>query len=304
MQTTYGGTHRKPTQKGRGRKKGQDGHQLVQLLMCLAVFLAVFIGKGVWPSKVAQTGEQLLHVIRANTDFRTAFARLGQSLTEQESVLGDIGDFCVSVFAPVQPEKSQLSSVAATAPEQDLPDISKAEPEKSDAEIIVRQEPALQVGDVVQVAAQPESDLPEDYDARWLFLGEMETATPVMGTVTSAFGYREHPTMGRHAVHGGVDIAADKGTEVSAFTGGTVASVGHSDDFGLYLQIDHPNGLSTFYSHCERICVQKGDAVTVGQTVAQVGSTGQSTGPHLHFEVRLNGVRLNPMHYIDPVQET
>ena len=267
---------------------------MIQLLLCLAVFLAVFIGKGVWPSKVAQSGEQLLQVIRANTDFRAAFSGLGVALSQQESVLGEIGAFCVSVFAPEQEKPVQEGEITADEAEKDLPYNSIAQPEQ-------QQEPQLHVGDVVQETQA--RDLPEGYSGQWLYLGEIQTATPVMGTVTSQFGYRDHPTKGRYAAHGGVDIAADRGTPVNSFAEGTVAEVGENEDFGRYLLVDHPNGVSTFYSHCHVVLVQTGEEVKAGQTVAQVGSTGQSTGAHLHFEVRLNGVRLDPMYYIDPAKE-
>jgi len=150
----------------------------------------------------------------------------------------------------------------------------------------------------VQTIAVEGQALPERYTYDKLYLGEMETAEPVAGTLTSAFGYRDHPTIGTYAVHGGVDIGAAKGTAVRAFADGTVEFVGESEDFGLYLQLRHENDVSTFYSHCESISVKKGELIKAGQQVAKVGSTGKSTGPHLHFEVRLGEVRLDPMHYI------
>ncbi len=284
MQTIYG--------RGRGTKRGdkdrtQHGNrrQLMQLLVCLVVFLAVFIGKGIWPSKVAQTGTQLLAVIRANTDFRAVFASLGQALAEQESVLGELGELCVSVFAPATDEPSRPAEEdQEVVPQPELPEQSEPQP-------------ALQVGDVVGEVELSQT-FPEGYSGQWLFLGEMETAVPVMGRVSSGFGYRDHPSTGRHAVHGGVDIAADQGTPVAAFASGTVESVGEDSDYGKYLYLTHPNGVTTFYAHCSKLCVKQGEQVQAGQTVAQVGSTGKSTGAHLHFEVRLDGVRLDPMYYI------
>ena len=294
MQTTYGTRGRKGRRHAAEQAKQTQKRQLLQMLFCLSVFLVVFIGKGVWPAKVAQTGAQLLQVIRTNTDFRAAFADLGAALSRQESMLGEIGDFCVSVFAPVQSPAVQEPVIRSEQPEQTPPD----EPPIAAEQL---QEPVLKVGDVVEETA--ERDLPEGYTGQWLHLGELKTATPVMGTVTSPFGYREHPTKGRYAAHAGVDIAADHGTGVACFADGVVAEVGQNDDFGRYLRVDHPNGVSTFYSHCHAVLVEIGDEVRVGQTVAQVGSTGQSTGAHLHFEVHLNGVRLDPLYYIAPGQE-
>lgn len=299
---TYGRGQKNKRSRGNGGKRCGNSRQLVQLLLCLAVFLVVFIGKGVWPSKVAQTGERVLAVIRSNTDFRAAFAGLGQALSQQESVLGELGEFCVSVFAPVR-EESGLSEDSMPVQEQAAqPTQTEQEVEEmpvEDGQPQQMEQMVLQVGDVLREVDDSGQELPEGYNAQWLYLGGMKTVTPVQGTITSHFGYRDHPTVGRYAAHGGVDIAANKGTPVAAFAAGTVEIVGENDDFGLYLQLSHPNGVSTFYSHCSEICVNKGEEVRVGQTVALVGSTGKSTGPHLHFEVRLNGVRLDPMYYIE-----
>lgn len=290
MQTAYGRGSRGEKREGKRRNEGER-RQLWQLLVCLAVFLAVFIGKGVWPSEVARTGTQLLAVIHANTDFRAAFAALGQALSEQESVLGELGDLCVSVFAPAE---EKAIPVAEEEP--------KAAPQPEPQEQIVLPQPNLQVGDVLGEAEQVQA-FPEGFSGQWLYLGEMETATPVFAKVTSGFGYRDHPSTGRHAVHGGVDLAADLGTPVKAFAEGTVERVGEDGNYGKYLYLNHPNGVTTFYAHCSELCVKQGEQVQAGQMVAKVGSTGKSTGAHLHFEVHLEGVRLDPLYYIDPQPE-
>ena len=295
MKTTYG----RKRDKGRAAHKKENClRQLVQLLVCLALFLVVFIGKEVWPSKVAETGRQLLSVIRTNTDFRGAFANLGQALSKEDSVLGEIGEFCVSVFAPTREKNGE------TAPEEKVEKKPAYDPEVSGTDAAespepVSFEPEMQVGDVIARIERQGIDLPDGYSEQWLYLGELETVTPVHGIVSSMFGYRDHPTIGRYAVHGGVDIAADRGTTVSAFAAGTVSAVGNSEDFGLWLQMEHANGVTTFYAHCNQILVKSGEYIEAGESVACVGSTGKSTGPHLHFEIRLNGVRLDPMHYIE-----
>lgn len=300
MQTTYGRGRGGAGRAGKQHKKQGSGRQLTQLLFCLTVFLAVFIGKGIWPSQVAQTGQEVLQLIQSNTDFKAAFAQLGQALTEEDSVLGELGEFCVAVFAP-QAEQTDNAAVQVLVPRQET--VSTAEETQGtqvisvQPEEVIPEEPALQVGDVVQ-QTQGVQDLPDGYNGQWLWLGELETVVPVNGTITSGFGYRDHPTVGRYAPHAGVDIAADKGTAVLAFAQGVVERVGEDSDFGKHLYLSHPNGVTTFYAHCSKITVKKGETVQAGQTVAQVGSTGKSTGPHLHFEVRLNGVRLDPKYYL------
>jgi murein DD-endopeptidase MepM/ murein hydrolase activator NlpD len=112
---------------------------------------------------------------------------------------------------------------------------------------------------------------------------------PVTGWVSSPFGFRD----GR--MHEGLDIAADRGDPITAVRGGRVTFAGIQDGYGLTVIIDHGEGLSTLYSHCSQLLVKAGDRVASGQLIARVGSTGRSTGPHLHLEVRVNGVPYDPM---------
>ena len=123
---------------------------------------------------------------------------------------------------------------------------------------------------------------------------------PLSGSITSGFGIRNDPFSGKKARHEGTDIAAAKGSEIIAAAGGTVSFVGYEEDgYGKYLKINHGNKVMTLYAHCSKILVSKGDTVTAGQTVALVGSTGQSTGNHLHFEIRIDGKAVNTMWYLN-----
>ena len=117
---------------------------------------------------------------------------------------------------------------------------------------------------------------------------------PVGGEVSSPFGARVHPVTGEDGYHTGLDIAAAEGTRIAAAYYGTVSDISEDDVSGKYIILDHGNGLKTFYCHCSEILAEKGAVVRAGETIAFVGATGQVTGPHLHFEVRLNGVRHNP----------
>ena len=84
-----------------------------------------------------------------------------------------------------------------------------------------------------------------------------------------------------------------------AFASGTVEYIGQNDSYGLYLQIDHGNGVKSFYAHCSKLLVQKGQPVKIGETVALVGSTGTATGPHLHLELKYQKMHVNPAYYVD-----
>ncbi len=117
---------------------------------------------------------------------------------------------------------------------------------------------------------------------------------PLIGTITSHYGYRKNPITGNYANHNGLDIAANSGTDIVAAYGGEVAKTGYSSSYGYYVIIDHGGSVQTLYAHCSKVVATMGQTVQKGDTVALVGSTGRSTGPHLHFEVRVNGYRLDP----------
>lgn len=119
------------------------------------------------------------------------------------------------------------------------------------------------------------------------------------GLVTSEFGYRIDPFTGRRKGHTGTDLAAPKGTPIRAALDGAVLFARYqSTGYGYHLAIDHGGGFVTLYGHCSKIFVTEGQAVKAGDIIAEVGSTGRSTGPHLHFEVRINGEMKNPRNYL------
>jgi len=121
---------------------------------------------------------------------------------------------------------------------------------------------------------------------------------PVNGVITSPFGYRNHPIFGRQILHSGIDIGVDSGTPVHAADSGVVVEAGWLGGYGYAVVIDHGNGLSTLYGHNSSLNVSAGQSVSQGQVIAYSGSTGNSTGPHVHFEVRANGDPVDPTGYL------
>ena len=119
--------------------------------------------------------------------------------------------------------------------------------------------------------------------------------TPVSGIITSRFGNRESI---RTSGHTGLDIAAPAGTPIKAAASGTVTFAGYSGGYGYVVKLDNGNGVQTYYGHCSRLYVSTGEKVEAGEVIAAVGSTGNSTGNHLHFEVRVNGSVVNPQNYL------
>jgi murein DD-endopeptidase MepM/ murein hydrolase activator NlpD len=119
------------------------------------------------------------------------------------------------------------------------------------------------------------------------------------GVVTSTFGMRRHPITGRRSLHKGIDISGKHGSDIVAMADGLVIFSGRKSGYGKIVEIRHADGLETRYAHNSRNLVSEGDLVTKGQVIAKLGSTGRSTGPHVHFEVRRGGKAIDPMRYLD-----
>lgn len=130
--------------------------------------------------------------------------------------------------------------------------------------------------------------------------GIMAWPVPSCHTVSSGYGGRIHPTTGKYKFHGGLDIPGSYGSAIVAANSGKVIWAGNrGDSYGNYVIIDHGGGVSTLYGHASKVLVSTGQRVSRGQRIANVGSTGRSTGPHCHFEVRINGSRVNPTPYVN-----
>ena len=123
---------------------------------------------------------------------------------------------------------------------------------------------------------------------------------PVIGEVefTSGFGVRSDPFLGRPAMHTGLDFRSSTGDPVRATANGTVESAGWSGGYGKMVEVDHGNGFSTRYGHLSEIEVKVGQQIKIGQIMGRVGSTGRSTGPHLHYETRIDGDAVDPQKFL------
>lgn len=334
----YGSTVQKQNAGSRGRRRREnsmsrgDRVRLMQLAVCLGLFLTVFVGKGIFPQQIGEAGRSLLSLLTANTDFRAAFTRIGASISEEETVWGTLGDFCVEVFGAEavhedsktvqtmpqltslleeeqdflneRPDGQQLAEhYLAGIPEQtglhyqlDRESVSAVDQPVQE----VPQEPVVAaVGAVLLKANYSGQPLPERCTMDQLSLGALKTTTPVLGRINSGFGYRDHPINGKNLFHSGVDIGGQAGDTIRAFAAGTVEYIGEDDSYGLYLQLDHGNGIRSFYAHCRALSVKKGQTVALGEKIGEVGSSGAATGPHLHLELKCQGLRVNPLYYID-----
>jgi len=147
-----------------------------------------------------------------------------------------------------------------------------------------------------QASAAADEPLPPDEVAKF---HHMDTHLPIaLARISSMFGYRSNPLGKGHVFHSGIDLAAPTGTPVFAVAAGTVVRAGSDRSYGNVVVIDHHNGYQTLYAHNSKLLVKAGEQVSAGRPIAKVGSTGRSTGPHLHFEIHRSGQRVDPGPYL------
>jgi murein DD-endopeptidase MepM/ murein hydrolase activator NlpD len=158
--------------------------------------------------------------------------------------------------------------------------------------------------DIVQLSAQglrQEESLKELIDF-FSKRAEIRLSTPsiwpVRGWISSGYGYRKSPYTGKRQFHAGIDIAASYGSDVKSTAAGIIIFSGRKQGYGKVVEIDHGNGFITRYAHNSKLLVKKGRRVSRAETIAKVGDSGRTTGPHVHYEVQLNGIKVNPYKYI------
>ena len=154
------------------------------------------------------------------------------------------------------------------------------------------------VQETVQTAIEEIAQQKEE-EERWNALPSINgiklAVTPIEGTITSRYGVSSRL---RKSTHTGLDISAVTGTDIKVVAHGTVISAGYRGSYGYLVKVDHGNGVETWYAHTSKMYVKKGDTVKAGDVIAGVGSTGNSTGPHLHLEIRVNGETVDPQNYL------
>ena len=196
--------------------------------------------------------------------------------TKIASAEGQISEYAKSIEA----QENQIKSIEAEIKRKEEEARKKAEEEKKEAAAANK---AAQTYKTVSLG---------DISFTW--------PCPASGRITSGFGGRKSPTKGASSNHQGIDISAPTGTSIVAAAAGEVVIATYSSSAGNYVMISHGGGVYTVYMHASSLLVSQGQSVKKGQTIAKVGSTGYSTGSHLHFGVRVNGSYVNPTKYVSP----
>jgi len=201
--------------------------------------------------------------------------------------------------AAVKQEEANISSLIGEKEAQIVSvsgDIQNKEAAIKEYEAMIAQENA-EIAALEKAVAEERARL-EAENARVYNGGMFAWPCPGYKRISDEYGNRMHPILGIEKFHNGLDMAASSGTPILAAYDGDVVAADYSGSMGNYIMIDHGSGLYTIYMHCSALYVSKGQTVSKGQNIAAVGSTGRSTGPHLHFSVRLNGNYTSPWNYL------
>lgn len=240
------------------------GRRFVQTTVCGLLFASLVLLKLVVPGNLAAFRGTLAQWLVRDADFAAAFAAVGQAAAEPERLADSIGEAYTAVFGAREAVEVSGSAAETTElPPLPLPDYASAD--------------------------APE--LPFSF------------SSPLTGTLTSRFGWRDDPNGAGARFHTGIDLAAEVGTPFASFADGTVGVVGESTVLGRYLTVHHAGGIETLYAHCDALSAVSGAAVTRGETLGTVGATGNATGAHLHFELLQAGKYLDPLAYLSDVGE-
>ena len=281
---------------------------MIRLVACGTAFVLLVAAKLVLPARMERFNAKLAEVLSRNMDVQAVFSAVGRGIAGDGS--GAAEEVYQAVFHPEASGGAAVETALAMPdelPAMDmlreyqtaLPDTVPKEETTSEAQPAQESPTQTEVSTLAYVLYS-DKNLPEDVSLEQVIL-DFDYCTPVCGTISSPFGYREHPVEGEERFHYGVDLAADTGTTVSCFADGTVTAVGESSSYGKYCIVTHSGGYTTLYAHCSHITVSSGAEVARGEKIAEVGETGMATGPHLHFELHQNGAYLNPIYYVSSV---
>ena len=257
--------------------------------------------KIVFPAMGAQVREDVQEILNYNTDFTQAVSYISSFFGEESEAIAGMRtqEQTAPAFVPelrtVTP--AQLRSGVAENAQALFEESARAEALEA-AQREAEEPPEMVSAFLRTQEAYADYKIPEGVSYSVYEL-PFAYAIPVFGQSSSGFGYRIHPLQDEVRFHYGTDFAANSGDDILAFADGTVAFAGFGAGFGYHIIIEHEEGFRSLYAHCSRLLVETGETIYMGQKIALVGSTGDSTGPHLHFELTQNGVYINPEYYVN-----
>lgn len=236
---------------------------------------------------VASTEEEIVNTVKQDTEVTYKYYELALNNEPVDAVntIEEAEDL-VNKIKEENQEELDLSIVEKYTQKEEEVQTTDIEVAKNDVQVKITEkieEQEKQKEEEERINSMPEIN------------GIKLACTPVSGTITSRYGVSSRI---RSSNHTGLDIAASTGTPIKAVATGTVTQASYQGSYGKLVKIDHGNGLETWYAHTSKMYVSEGETVEAGEVIAAVGSTGNSTGPHLHLEVRINGEHVNPQNYL------
>ena len=273
----------------------RERRALLRLVICGSAFVLMVAVKLLLPARMEQLQVRLGEAMEQNMDVRAVFSAVGRAFSGESELVTAANEVYQAVFHPEGEAVKTSIQVPVAESETALDTLRNyrsTTEQLADTAVLEQAET-----EPLSYILYSEQNLPESVSMEQVILG-FEYEIPVAGTISSDFGYRDHPLEGEEKFHYGIDLVADRGTEIRCFADGTVIAVGDSSSYGKYCTVEHENGCSTLYAHCDRITVSSGSVVQAGEKIAEVGETGMATGPHLHFELLQNGTYLNPIYYV------
>ena len=272
----------------------ENGNSQFIEILCESKSIGEFLNNAEYITTISQYDRNML----------TEFQQIVQAVAEQEETLkADYAEL----------ETMQDSLIAKQEELNELVEGKEEELEKISADLGATQEKLKQLKEAAEAAARKQEELARLAKAQSNAGGNVSGGAgasvvsgngmfthpcPGYSRISSEFGWREAPIAGASNNHKGMDLAAPTGTPIYAAAAGTVTTARYSNSAGNWVVINHGNGLQTYYMHASALYVSEGQTVSKGQNIAAVGSTGQSTGPHLHFQVMQNGTPVNPRNYL------
>ena len=233
---------------------------LKQTVVCISILIITIIIKKIDTSFTSQINDNINKALSYNVDFKSVYK-------EVETFARSTG-----VFNFVNSQKGKLG-----------------------------EEKVLYIHDVDKGDNSEEefrSGFPQDMEEGEIVI-DRDVVLPVEGEISSEFGMRNHPVYNKEMFHYGIDIEAEEGTLIVSAIEGVIEKVDYNEGYGNYVIISHGEGIFTLYAHCKEIIVEEGQEVAVKETIAEVGSTGNTSGSHLHFEIWKYKKALNPLNYIN-----
>ncbi len=234
--------------------------------------------------EAAQKGEQIVHMAHR-------IDRLSQEVCSQKELSRKL-----KVMVNLETDDNDTYGLGGPAPIFTDPDIEAVEDEKELVRTMHRTMDHLE--NELAIGAQDKADLYDFFENQKILLASTPSIWPTKGWTSSRFGYRTSPFTGKREFHRGLDIATRMSAPIVAPADGIVSFVGRDGGYGRVVTLKHGYGLKTKYAHLSKALVKKGQQVKRGETIALVGNSGRSTGPHLHYEVHLNNMAVDPLRYI------